>query len=114
MAKVSTAKFMLPNIVNQVQQILNQKDEELNVAREKCVKLEKNNKMLQKEKNVLEDEMAKLQHEKMLLKKKLQMKESESNGTLIMLNKIIKHNYFWKCLPLLIVTPIMISMCLRK
>jgi chromosome segregation ATPase len=42
------------NIVNQVQQCLQQKDEE-------CLKLEENNKILQKEKQDLEDEMAAIQ-----------------------------------------------------
>ena len=125
------------NIVNQVQPFLNQKDEEVNAASAKCVKLEENNKMLQKEKNVLEDEIAaiekknealkneitaaendkknleleyqKLQHEKMVLESKFQ--EKESNATLCMMKKIIKNN--WKYLPFLILPPVVI-ICLRK
>jgi hypothetical protein len=93
---------------------------------EKCVELEADNKLLQKEKNILHDEKAafekknealenengKRQEERILLEKKLQMKEGQPNGTLIMFDKIFKHNYFWKCLTVLIVTPIMIvSVC---
>jgi chromosome segregation ATPase len=130
------------NIVNQVQQCLQQKDEE-------CLKLEENNKILQKEKQDLEDEMAaiqkknedemaaiqkknedlkndksaaendkknlEIQYEKIQHEKMVlekKIQEKESNATLFTMKNVIENNY-WKYLPLLIIPPVVI-MCLRK